>query len=175
MPAFFVSGAARFMDATVTRIWELAAPLAQSHGMEIVDIELRREGSSRGGRVLRLYLDKEGGPNMEDLSQVSRELSAVLDDCDVVAGAYTLEVSSPGINRPLKVPEHFKRFIGKTVRVRTRDLLQGRRSFLGPLLDVMSDKIVVNQDGRPFEIPFAVIEKSNYEHDWSAEYAAGSK
>ena len=112
---------------------------------------------------------------MDNLSQVSRELSALLDVHDVVEGAYTLEVSSPGINRPLKRPEHFKRFIGKRVRVRTRDWVQGRRSFLGPLLDVMSDKIAVNQDGTRIEIPFAVIEKSNYEHDWSAEYAAGSK
>ncbi len=162
------------MDATVARIWELAAPLAETQGLEIVDIELRREGS-RGGRVLRLYLDKEGGPNMDNLSEVSRELGALLDVHDVVQGAYTLEVSSPGINRPLKRPDHFKRFIGKRVSVRTRDLVQGRRSFLGPLLDVMSDKIAVNQDGARIEIPFAVIEKSNYEHDWSAEYAAGSK
>lgn len=162
------------MDATVARIWELATPLAETQGLEIIDIELRREGS-RGGRVLRLYLDKEGGPNMENLSEVSRELGALLDVYDVVQGAYTLEVSSPGINRPLKRPDHFKRFIGKRVSVRTRDLVQGRRSFLGPLLDVMSDKIAVNQDGARIEIPFAVIEKSNYEHDWSAEYAAGSK
>src|SRR5688572_14643868 len=93
------------MDATVARIWELAAPLAETQGLEIIDIELRREGS-RTGRVLRLYLDKEGGPNMENLSQVSRELGALLDVHDVVEGAYTLEVSSPGINRPLKRPEH---------------------------------------------------------------------
>lgn len=162
------------MDATVARIWEFAAPLAKTLGLEIVDIELRREGS-RGGRILRLYLDKDGGPNMEDLSRVSRELGALLDEHDVVEGTYTLEVSSPGINRPLKLPEHFKRFIGKRVRVRTRELVQGRRSFLGPLLDVSADKIAVDQDGTRFEIPFAVIEKSNYEHDWSAEYAAGSK
>jgi ribosome maturation factor RimP len=162
------------MDATVARIWELATPLAETQGLEIIDIELRREGS-RTGRVLRLYLDKEGGPNMDNLSQVSRELSALLDVHDVVEGAYTLEVSSPGINRPLKRPDHFRSFIGKRVRVRTRDLVQGRRSFLGPLLDVMSDKIAVNQDGARVEIPFAVIERSNYEHDWSAEYAAGSK
>ena len=162
------------MDATVARIWELAVPLAEMGGMEIIDIELRREGS-RGGRVLRLYLDKDGGPNVDDLSQVSRELSALLDTYDVVDGAYTLEVSSPGINRPLKRPEHFQQFIGKTVRVRTRELIQGRRSFLGRLLEVSSEKIAVNQDGIRCEIPFLLIEKSNYEHDWSAEYAAGSK
>ena len=162
------------MDPTTARIWELAAPLAAAQGLEIIDIELRREGG-RSGRVLRLYLDKEGGPNMDELSGMSRELGALLDEHDVVDGAYTLEVSSPGINRPLKAPDHFKRFVGKRVRVRTREPIQGRRSFLGPLLEVSSEKIAVDQDGSRVEIPFALIEKSNYEHDWSAQYAAGSK
>jgi ribosome maturation factor RimP len=155
------------MDATVGRVWELAAPLAENEGMEIVDIELRHE-RSRGGRVLRLYLDKAGGPTVDDLSRVSRQLSELLDSQDVVSGAYTLEVSSPGINRPLKRPEHFARYIGKRVRIRTRDLIGGKRSFLGILQDVASESITVAQEGTRFDIPFAAIEKSNYEHDWSA-------
>ena len=155
------------MDPTIARIWELVATLTQTEGIEIVDIELRHE-SSRNGRVLRLYLDKEGGPTMNDLSRVSREVSDLLDTHDVVDGAYTLEVSSPGINRPLKRPEHFARFVGKKVRVRTREVVNGRRSFLGQLLEVSADKISLNQDGTRCEIPFALIEKSNYEHDWSA-------
>jgi len=162
------------MDATVARIWQIAAPLAETEGMEILDIELRREGT-RAGRVLRLYLDKPGGPNMDDLSRMSRELSMLLDTHDVVEGAYTLEVSSPGINRPLKRPEHFAQYVGKKVRVRTRESIEGRKSFLGPLLEVSGDRITLSQDGARREIPFALIEKSNYEHDWSAEYAAGSK
>jgi ribosome maturation factor RimP len=162
------------MDANIARVWALAAPLAESQGMEIIDIELRHEGS-RGGRVLRLYLDKPGGPNMDELSHVSRELSDRLDADDVVDGTYTLEVSSPGINRPLKRREHFTAFVGKKIRVRTRDMINGRRSFLGELLDVSADRIALSQDGARCEIPFAQIEKSNYEHDWSAEYAAGSK
>ena len=105
MPAFFVSGAEKKMDGTVSRVWELAAPLVEKEAMEIVDIEFRHEGS-RGGRVLRLYLDKEGGPNVDDLSRVSRQLSDLLDEEDSVEGAYTVEVSSPGINRPLRRPEH---------------------------------------------------------------------
>jgi len=173
MPAFFVSGA-QGMDATTSRIWQLATPFVQAHGMELIDIEFRREGG-RGGRVLRLFLDKQGGPNMDELSIVSRELSEVLDTQDFIDGAYTLEVSSPGINRPLKRPEHFQRFIGKKVRVRTRDMIDGRRSFLGRLVDVSAAKITVDQDGTRCEIPFEQIEKSNYEHDWSAPYAARSK
>ena len=155
------------MDATVTRVWELAAPLVDREGMEIVDIEFRYEGS-RGGKILRLYLDKEGGPNVDDLSRVSHQLSELLDTQDVVPGTYTLEVSSPGINRSLKRPEHFARFVGKRIRVRTRDRIDGRRSFLGTLQEVLENQITLKQEGAQYQIPFSVIEKSNYEHDWSA-------
>jgi ribosome maturation factor RimP len=155
------------MDATITRVWELAAPLAQAEGMEIVDIEFRHEGS-RGGRVLRLLMDKEGGPNVDDLSRVSRQLSEVLDAQDTIDGAYTLEVSSPGINRPLRKPEHFARFVGKRIRIRTRDLIDGRRSFLGILNEVAGNSVCLVQEGKQYWIPFSMIEKSNYEHDWSA-------
>jgi ribosome maturation factor RimP len=155
------------MDATVQRVWHLAAPVAAREGMEIVDIEFRREGG-RAGRVLRVYLDREGGPTMDDISRVSRALSDMLDTEEVVEGAYTLEVSSPGINRPLRRPEHFARFVGKRVRVRTRDMIDGRRSFLGTLGAVVEDKIILSQDGKEFNIPFSLIEKSNYEHEWSA-------
>jgi ribosome maturation factor RimP len=155
------------MDATVARIWELATPLAEMEEMEIIDIEFRHEGS-RAGKVLRLYLDKEGGATVDDLSRVSRQLSDLLDTRDTIEGAYTLEVSSPGINRPLKKPEHFARFVGKRVRVRTCEMINGRRSFVGVLREVLPDKIALTQDGTSYQIPFSVIEKSNYEHDWSA-------
>ena len=153
---------------SIGRVWQLAAPLAANEGLEILDIELKHEGG-RSGRVLRLYMDKEGGPSLDELSRVSRALSDLLDEHDdVIAGAYTLEVSSPGINRPLKRPEHFSRFVGKKIRVRTRDMISGRRSFVGELLEVTADKIAVKQDGARWEIPFSQIDRSNYEHDWSA-------
>ncbi len=148
-------------------MWELAAPVAEDEGMEILEIELRHEGR-RGGRVLRLYLDKEGGPSLDDLTRVSRQLSDLLDVHEAVGGPYTLEVSSPGINRLLKKPEHFVRFTGRRIRVRTRELLGGRRSFLGLLKEVRGEEIVIFQEGMEFHIPFAAIERSNYEHDWSA-------
>lgn len=155
------------IDRTVLRIWEVATQIADGEGMEVVDVELRREGS-RGGRVLRLYLDKEGGPNVDDLGRVSRQLSELLDSHDIVEGSYTLEVSSPGINRPLTKPEHFRRFIGKRVRIRTGDMIDGRRSFLGILSGITGDKIKIEVEGKQYDIPFSMIEKSNYEHDWSA-------
>src|SRR5215475_4027213 len=175
LPAFFVSGVCSEADtlgamdtssSCIGRVWQLAAPLAETEGLEIVDIELKPEG--RMGLVLRLYLDKAGGASMDDLSRVSRSLSDLLDEHDVVDGAYTLEVSSPGINRPLKRPEHFERFVGKRIRVRTRDRIDGRRSFLGTLQEVLENQITLKQEGAQYQIPFAVIEKSNYEHDWSA-------
>jgi ribosome maturation factor RimP len=135
--------------------------------MEIVDIEFRHEGN-RGGRVLRLYMDKDGGPNVDDLSRVSRQLGDLLDAQDTIDGAYNLEVSSPGINRPLRKPEHFLRFVGKRIRIRTRDLIDGRRSFLGVLDEVAGNSVCLTQEGKQYWIPFSVIEKSNYEHDWSA-------
>jgi ribosome maturation factor RimP len=135
--------------------------------MEIVDIEFRHEGS-RGGRVLRLYMDKDGGPNVDDLSRVSRQLGELLDVQDTIDSAYTLEVSSPGINRPLKKPEHFARFVGKRIRIRTRELIDGRRSFLGVLDEVGDNSVRLTQEGKQYWIPFSMIEKSNYEHDWSA-------
>lgn len=155
------------MDATLKRIEELAASIAATEGMEVVDIEFHREGR-QAGRVLRFYLDKPGGANVDDLSRMSRLLGERLDDEDFIEGAYTLEVSSPGINRPLRRPEHFNQFIGKRIRVRTRDLINGRRSFLGILREASADKIKIMQDRVEHEIPFAQIETSNYEHDWSA-------
>jgi ribosome maturation factor RimP len=155
------------VDPILTRIWEMAGPVAAGEGMEIVDVEFRREGS-RAGKVLRIFLDKEGGPTLEDLTRISRRLNEIFDEGLQVEGSYVLEVSSPGINRALKTPEHFARFIGKRVRVRTRELIEGRRSFLGTLKEATPGEIVVETDGRDYRIAYAVIEKANYEHDWSA-------
>ena len=152
-------------DSAVTRIWEIAAPLVADEGMEIVDVEFRREGG-RGGRVLRLYLDKEGGPSVDDLARISRQLSELLDSQVLADGTYTLEVSSPGINRALKKLEHFVRFVGKRIRVRTREIIEGRRSFLGLLKEVREGGIILSQEGGEFYIPLDLIEKANYEHDW---------
>ena len=155
------------VDPVVVRVWEMAAPAAAAEGMEIVDIEFRREGS-RSGKVLRLYLDKEGGPTLDELARVSRRLNEMLDENPVDAGPYVLEVSSPGVNRALKTPGHFTRFLGKRVRVRTRDAIDGRRSFLGILQEATPEEIVVAEEGREFRIAFPQIEKANYEHDWGA-------
>ena len=158
-------------DATAERVWEIGEPLVTHEGMEIVDIECRRESR---GMVVRLFLDRlggtppgqrNGGVTLDDLTRVSRQLSDLLDVHDAVPGAYTLEVSSPGINRRLRRPDHFRRYIGQNVRVRANVLIDGRWSFAGTLDAVETDGLrVVANDGEHF-IPFADIAHANYESD----------
>ena len=152
-------------DPVLSRIWEVAGPVAAGEGMEVVDIEFRREGG-RGSRVLRVFIDKAGGPTLDDLTRVSRRLGEVLDEGVEFDGPYTLEVSSPGVNRALKKIEHFAGFVGKRIRVRTREPINGRKTFLGQLKEVETDGIVMLQDGVEVRIGFASIDKANYEHDW---------
>jgi ribosome maturation factor RimP len=164
-PLFYFWGMTKQDHSAIARVWEITEPVAAEEGMEIVDIECRHEGS---GRVLRIYLDKENGPNVDELSRISRQLSDLLDVHDPVGGSYVLEVSSPGINRLLKKPEHFARFVGRRIRVRTQEMIQGRKSFLGLLKEVAQDHILLDQDRSEFRIPFVLIEKANYEHDWGS-------
>jgi ribosome maturation factor RimP len=153
------------MEASVVqRVWEVAEPLIRHEGMEIVDIEFRRE---MRGPVLRFYLDREGGVSLDDLAPLSRRLSDLLDVHDVVPGQYTLEVSSPGINRRLRRPEHFRRYLGKRVRVRTIEPLAERRTFVGTLQAVAAEGITVEVDGGLHVIPFASIAQANYEHEFA--------
>ncbi len=149
------------MNETVAeRVWQIAEPLVTDEGMEMVDVEFHRENH---GMVLRLYLDRDGGVSMDDLTRVSRQVGDLLDVHDAVPGAYTLEVSSPGINRRLRRPDHFKRYLGQKVRVRTLAPLDGRRVFVGPLTAVDDAGITVDQDGAPCAIRFTEIAQANYE------------
>jgi ribosome maturation factor RimP len=152
------------MDTSVVkRVWEITEPLIEHEGMEIVDIDYRREGR---GTVLRFYLDREGGVSLDDLAPLSRRLGDVLDAHDVIPGAYTLEVSSPGINRRLRKADHFRRFIGKKVRVRTGNPIAGRRTFVGALRAVEAGGVVVGSDEDAQFIRFDDITQANYEHEF---------
>jgi ribosome maturation factor RimP len=152
-------------SSIVKRIWEIAEPLVADEGLEVVDIDYRREGT---GMMLRLYLDRdEGGVTLDELAPVSRQLGNVIEVNDVIPGSYTLEVSSPGLNRRLRRPKHFQRFVGKRVRVRTVEHHAGRRSFLGPLRSVGEDGIEVEvEDGVRF-IRFEDISQANYEYEFA--------
>lgn len=159
-------------ETAIEDLWKLVDPLAVEEGLELVEIELRRE--PRVGRVLRVYLGRPDstsdavGPGIDELSRVSRQLSDLLDVYDVVQGEYTLEVSSPGVDRPLRKPEHFARYVGKRVRVRTAEMILGRRKFAGVLHHTTAEGVTVSQDGREVFIPFQLISRANYSHDWAS-------
>lgn len=146
----------------VSRVWEIAAPVAGAEGLELVEVEYRRESR---GPVLRIYLDREGGIGVDDLARASRQLSDVLDVHDVIPGEYVLECSSPGINRRLRLPEHFRRFVGERVRVRTAERPDGRRSFVGTLAAVDDDGIEVVDAQGSYRIRFDEVVRANYEAD----------
>lgn len=154
------------IDQQLAGVWEVVEPVALAAGLELVDIEHRRE---RRGTVLRLLLDEPGGVSLDALSAVSRQVSDVLDVReDLVSGPYTLEVSSPGVNRPLTRPAHFEAFVGKRVHVRTRTAVGERHSFRGVLEAVSDSGVVVRcEDRQEHSIPFANIARANYEHEFS--------
>lgn len=162
------------MDSSVIgRVWSITEPLVAEYGMEIVDIDYRREAR---GNVLRFYLDREhGGVTIDELSTMSRRLGDVVEVHDVVPGRYLLEVSSPGINRRLRQPEHFRRYIGKRVRVRTVERAEGRRQYVGALRAVEDGGVVVATDQGDTFIAFDNIAQANYEHDFTAEPLRGGK
>jgi len=112
------------------KIRGVAERVTSGRGYELADVELKRE---RGGFLVRLYVDREGGIGLEDLQSVSEEVSAILDAEDPVPTAYTLEVSSPGLDRPLKTEADYRRFLGRLARLSSYEPVEGRRHWTGRL------------------------------------------
>jgi ribosome maturation factor RimP len=160
----------------VQRLWEIAEPFATHEGFEVVDIECRSEGRRF---VFRLFVDRPGGVTVGDLSRLSRQLGDLLDVRGQLDGPYTLEISSPGINRRLARPAHYARFVGQRVRVRTATPVAGRRNFLGTLVESTAEDFALRlPDGGEVRIPYGLVLRANYEHDFGAdarrESSAGS-
>lgn len=126
-------------------------------GYELVGIEYRR-GADSG--LLRIYIDREGGIKLEDCVAVSRQVSAMLDVEDPLKEAYQLEVSSPGIDRPLFVREHFERFAGSKARIKLRMKLNGRKRFEGVLQGVQDENVVLEMDGEMEYLPLDQIDSA---------------
>jgi ribosome maturation factor RimP len=147
------------------RTAEIADPLIAGMGMELVDVEFLHE---RDSWILRLFIDKPGGVGLEDCEAVSRAVETPLEVEDIVGHAYHLEVSSPGLERPLKKPEHFQRAEGRVVRVKTFAPLgePPRRNFRGVLTAVVDDGVTVDVEGAgSFRIPFRDIAKANLDFE----------
>lgn len=160
------------MAADVDKIRDIAARVATTHGVEVVEVDLRGGGKAR---TLKIVIDKPGGVTHEDCANVSREVSTILDVEDVVpGGSYTLEVSSPGIDRKLLGPNDYLRFIGSRIKLMTRIPVNGNRHFEGRLesfadgrllLEVLTGKKKPKPGhapaGQKVEIELTNVEKAN--------------
>ena len=127
-------------------------------GYELVGVELIGQG--KGGSLLRVYIDHEDGINMDDCVQVSHQVSGVLDVEDPIRERYRLEVSSPGMDRPLFELAHFARFAGHKARIKTRSMLEQRHRFTGMLKGVEENIVLIEDDGTLYRIPIEEIEKA---------------
>lgn len=128
----------------------ISAPVVEEMGLELVDVEYLKEG---GRRILRVYIDKPGGVGHDDCEAVSKRLDALLDEKDPIPQSYYLEVSSPGIERPLKKLRDFQRFAGHMIRVTTFAPLEGRKKFTGRLAGVEEGALILEDNGNPVSIP----------------------
>lgn len=136
---------------------KLIEPTIAQLGYELTDLELKLGG--RDG-IVRVFIDKPDGVDLSDCEIVSRQLSAILDVEDPLPGHYTLEVSSPGLDRKLTKPEHFQRFAGETIHVTLRFPIAGRRNFRGALRSADNEKIEVEVDGESHSLEIATIESA---------------
>jgi len=139
----------------------LIEPLVASCGMELVDVEYQRE---RIGWVVRIYLDRKGGITLDDCSQISREAGELIDVNDLIDHPYTLEVSSPGLNRPLKGEKDFIRSIGKLVKIKTRETIDGQKNFIGEIIRCEGNTITLLIERQEKRIPLSLIRKAKLEY-----------
>src|SRR5437870_4341256 len=140
------------------RVRTMAREILEFAGMELVHLEMKREP---GGLLLRLYIDKQGGVSLDDCARISRQLSAQLDVEDPIEGRYTLEVSSPGLDRPLFTDHDFARFAGRQIRLSTLVPLEGRRNFQGRLEGLVEGSVRMTlEGGLRVEIPRDQVAKA---------------
>jgi len=161
----------------VEHVRDIASRIAGSYGLDIFDVQFRREGP---GMVLRVQIDRPGSGrtaeesvSVEDCARVSRDLSAVLDVEEVVPTAYTLEVSSPGLDRPLRQAADYGRFAGRRAKLVMREAVDGQMFFKGRLGGIETDGdhgdrgpgvvVIVSDDGRSHRVPIGVITRANLE------------
>jgi len=150
-------------EKIIKKVKEIAEPLCESEGIELVAVEFQREVS---GRILRLYIDKPGGISLHDCTLINRQIGDLIDvyddDLDFKnRGAYNLEVSSPGQNRPLSKLSDFERFKGEKVKIKTEGCIEGRKSFTGILSGVSENCVNLLAEEKTFKIPFQKITRAN--------------
>jgi ribosome maturation factor RimP len=182
-----VSGCGRIVSMShadvVGQVRALASRVAGPYGLDIFDVQYRREA---GGMVVRIQIDRPGpaataeeSVSVEDCARVSRDLSAILDVEDVVPSAYVLEVSSPGLDRPLRHADDYRRFSGRRAKLVMREAIDGQKFFRGRLAGVDERReadalgvlvvlavLIDADDGRRHRVPIGVITRANLEVDF---------
>ena len=144
-------------ERIIAAVESFAGPVLDDMGLELVEIQFRRES---GGWILRLFIDREGGVNVDDCASVSRQISAYLEVEDLIDHAYNLEVSSPGLERPLKRKEDFIRFSGRKARIKLKEPVDGQRVFIGLLGPVDGNTITLDIDGQQMEIDLDAVTRA---------------
>jgi len=140
------------------RAWEELEPALAAMGFELIEVEFGQHGSRE---LLRLFIDKPEGVTIDDCALASRQMSAVLDLSDFIDSKYTLEVSSPGIDRPIRKPEDFERYAGERVKVSTFAAVDGRRKFKGILQGCEDGLVRVECDGTKYGIHLENLKRAN--------------
>ena len=141
----------------IEQVWSLADPVCNAEGLELIQVEYQRESA---GRVLRLYVDKPGGIKLDDCVGVSRQMSDILDVNLEDVGPYSLEVTSPGPERPLARKQDFAKFEGSRVKIKTCQPLNGRKNFKGVLLGVSADEVSLQLEDQVITFAHADISKA---------------
>lgn len=137
---------------------QLVRPSIEDMGIEFWGVEYRRQGRSG---LLRIYIDKPGGVVVDDCERVSREVSALLDVHDPIQGQYQLEISSPGMPRPLFYPEQYARYIGEEVQIKLNVPFEGRRNITGEILEILDDTLVLGEEDVKHTFLFSNISKAH--------------
>lgn len=145
------------------RVRAVVEPLLAPTGVELFDVEVLGSGRSR---VLRLYVDRDGGVDLDAIAEVSQAVSPAIDAADLISGPYTLEVSSPGVERALRLPSHFRRAMGETLNVKTHEEVGGARRHRGSLRDVTDDGITLDIDGTERHLRFDQVASARTVFEW---------
>lgn len=145
------------MEQSNSKEWKIVEPVVESMGYELVGVELMRHGRDC---TLRVYIDKPAGVTLDDCAAVSHQLSGVMDVEDPIQLPYRLEISSPGLDRPLFRAADFERFAGSTAKIKLAVPLAGRRNFTGVLSGMHDGRVRVEVDGELFELDFDHIERA---------------
>ena len=156
-------GAPKGDPALAEAVHRLAEPVATAEGVDLLDVEVKGQ---RNRRLVRLVADADDGLDVDRIAKISRAVGDALDDDDLIAGAYTLEVTSPGVDRPLRAPRDFARNVGREVRVVRHEELEGPRELRGTVQDVDDERLTLTVEGEDRVVPLAEVQHGKVVLPW---------